>query len=43
LEESERGEGGEGKKKEKRLGRIITRRDVKEGSDVPFAMVVFLG
>ena len=35
---SERGGVGEGKKKEKIIGRIITRQDVKEGSDVPFAM-----
>ena len=40
-----RGSGWErerGKRKEKRRGCIITRRDVKEGCDVPFAMVEFL-
>ena len=35
-------DGGRGKEKENRRGCMITRRDVKEGCDVPFAMVGFL-
>lgn len=38
----ERERVGEGKKKENRRGCMVTRRDVKEGCDVPFAMVGFL-
>ena len=40
--EREREMVGEGKKKEERRGCMITGWDVKEGCDVPFAMVEFV-
>jgi hypothetical protein len=40
--ERERERGWEGKKKENRRDCMVTRRDVWEGCDVPFAMVGFL-